>query len=186
MRAAAAAAIEDARMVQIVFAVVIFTTVLWAAFGYNRLVALRNRCRNAWSQVDIQLERRHGLISKLAGVVQRYAAHERDTLQRLAEARTKAVRAVTVFERGNAECALSGALSGVYAVVEAYPDLMAHRSFLRLQEELRDTEERIRFARQFYNDTVLRYNTRLAVFPDIIIARLFRLQQGGYFDLGSS
>lgn len=173
-------------MAHIVLAAALAVVVLWAAFGYNRFVTFRNRCRNAWSQVDIQLERRHEVISELADVVQRYAAHERDCFQRLVEARARAIEAVTVSEKGNAEGTLTGALSSVFAIAEAYPDLKAHRPFLALQRELTSTEDKIRFARQFYNDTVMRYNTILAVFPNIIIARLFRFRWEDYFEPGAS
>lgn len=173
-------------MVQIAAVTAIAVVVLWAAVAYNRLVTFRNRCRNAWSQVDIQLERRHELIPALADVVRRYASHERETLQRLADARGRAVRAATVPEKGNAEETLDGALSNVFAVAEAYPDLKAHRSFLELQDELRDTEEMIRFSRQFYNDTVMRYNVRLEIFPNVIFARLFGFREADYFQFTTS
>lgn len=173
-------------MAQIALAAALVAVALWTAVIYNRFVTFRNRCRNSWSQVDVQLERRHELIPKLADVVERYAAHERDSFQHLAEARTRALGAGTVAEKGNAEDALTRALSSVFAIAEAYPGLKAHRSFLKLQRELSDAEDKIRFARQFYNDTAMRYNTSLAVFPNIILARLFRFREEDYFECGTS
>lgn len=164
-------------------AAVIAALMLWAGIMYNRFVTFRNRCRNGWAQVDILLERRHELIPRLEDVVRRYAAHERDSLQRVTTARTRALAAGTVREKGNAENDLADALSGLFAVSEAYPELRAHQTFLKLQQELAATEERIRFARQFYNDTVMRYNTLLDIFPNVILARLFRLDEEDYFSL---
>ncbi len=165
-------------------AAVIAALMLWAVIMYNRFVTFRNRCRNGWSQIDILLERRYELIPRLEDVVRRYAAHERDSLQRVANARARALAAGTVPEKGSAESDLTGALAGLFAVSEAYPELKAHQTFLELQRELGATEEKIRIARQFYNDTVMRYNTILDIFPNVILARLFRLGEEDYFNLG--
>ena len=173
-------------MTQIVPAVILGGAVIWAAAIFNRFVTLRNRCRNAWSQVDVQLERRHEVIPELAEIVRRYASHEHEVLLRLSEARSSAVRAGTVSEKGSAEDTLTNALQSLFAVAEAYPGLAAHRTFLQLQRELQETEEKIRFARQFYNDTVMRYNTMLSVFPNILLARLLRFREHGYFSLEDS
>jgi LemA protein len=164
-------------------AAVIAALMLWAGIMYNRFVTFRNRCRNGWAQIDILLERRHELIPRLEDVVRRYAAHERDSLQRVTDARTRALAAGTVHEKGSAESDLADALSDLFAVSEAYPELKAYQTFLELQRELGTTEEKIRFARQFYNDTVMRYNTLLGIFPNVILARLFSLDEEDYFSL---
>ncbi len=162
-------------------AAVIAALMLWAGIMYNRFVAFRNRCRNGWSQIDILLERRHELIPRLEDVVRRYAAHERDSLQRVTDARARALAAGTVPEKGSAESDLTGALSNFFAVSEAYPELKAHQTFLGLQRELGATEEKIRIARQFYNDTVMRYNTLLGIFPNVLLARLFGFNEEEHF-----
>ena len=169
-------------MTLIVTATCIAIVTLLIAIAYNRFVTYRNRCRNAWSQVDIQLERRRSVIPELADIVRRYASHERDLLSRLSEARARAGNARSVSDASTAESSLGNELRHLFAVSEAYPELRAHRSFLRLQNELRDSEERIRFARQFYNDTVMRYNTILSVFPNVILAKMFRFDEEIYFE----
>ena len=155
--------------------------VIWLAVTYNLLVTLRNRCANARSQIDVQLKRRHELIPKLVQTVKGYTTHERETLERVTEARAKAVSSGTMMEKAESEHALNGALKSLFAVVEGYPKLKANENFLKLHDELTEIEDRIRFARQFYNDIVMRYNTSSAVFPNVIIANLFRFEEAEHF-----
>jgi LemA protein len=149
---------------------------------YNRLVRLRNRTEAAWSQIDVQLERRHDLIPNLVETVKGYAAHERETLEAVVRARQQAVDATGVEDKAQAENILTGALRQLFAVAEAYPDLKANENFLALQEELTGTESRIAFARQFYNEQVLAYDNSLEVFPSNLVAGMFNFQPRPYFE----
>src|SRR6188474_83946 len=135
---------------------------------YNSLVQLRNRVKNAWSQIDVQLKRRHDLIPNLVETAKGYMTHERETLTAIADARSRAMGAGTVQDKGAAEGQLSGAISRFMVTVENYPDLKANQNFLALQEELTSTENKISFARQAYNDAVMLYNTKRESFPDTI------------------
>ena len=150
---------------------------------YNSLVLLRNRCNNAWAQVDVQLRRRYDLIPNLVETVKGYAKHERETFENVTEARSKAINAGTVKEQGEAENMLTGALKSLFAVVENYPDLKANQNFLMLQEELAGTEGKIAYARQFYNDLVMKFNTKQQVFPSNIIANMFKFKVREYFEI---
>lgn len=150
---------------------------------YNRLVTIRNRCDNAWAQVDVQLRRRYDLIPNLVETVKGYAQHEREVFEKVTEARAKAINAQSVKEQGEAENMLTGALKSLFAVVENYPDLKANQNFLMLQEELAGTESKIAYARQFYNDMVMKFNTKLQVFPSNVIARLFNFKEKEYFEI---
>jgi len=149
---------------------------------YNGLVLLRNQVRNAWQQIGVQLKRRHDLIPNLVEVVKDYMGYEQETLEKVVRARNQAIQATGVQGTAAAEGALTGALRSLFAVVEAYPQLKANESVSRLQEELTSTENRIAFARQFYNDMVMRYNTRLQVFPTNMLASLFGFKQETYFE----
>jgi LemA protein len=155
-----------------------------AAIGtYNGLVGLRQLVKNAWSQIDVQLKRRYDLIPNLVETVKGYAAHEKQTFERVIQARSAAVSAQGVAAQAQAENVLTGALRQLFAVAEAYPDLKANQNFLALQEELSTTENRIAFARQNYNDTTAGYNTRVQSFPANIVARLFNFAVEEYFEL---
>ena len=156
---------------------------VWLAFIFNLLVTLRNRCVNARSQIDVQLKLRYELIPKLVRVVKEYTGHERETLERVTEARTKTISAGTTVEQARSERALGGALKSLFAVVEGYPELEASENYLKLHDELTEIEDRIRFARQFYNDIVMRYNTKREIFPNTIVANLFRFEEAEYFGL---
>ncbi len=149
---------------------------------YNGLVKLRNRIDNAWAQIDVQLKRRYDLIPNLVETVKGYATHERETLEAVIQARNMAISAQGVGDQAQAENMLSGALKSLFAVSEAYPDLKANQNFLNLQEELTGTEGRIAYARQFYNDTVLRYNTKIQTFPAVVIAGMLRFTEREYFE----
>jgi len=158
--------------------------VVLAVIGiYNGLVRLRNQVRNAWSQIDVQLKRRHDLIPNLVETVKGYMVHERETLQNITEARSRAVSAKGVQESAQAETVLTRALGQLYAVAENYPDLKANQNFLGLQEELASTENKIGFARQFYNDQVMQYNTRIETFPSNVVAGVFNFEQAEFFEI---
>lgn len=144
--------------------------VLWFVAIYNSLVHLRNYVDNAWSQIDVQLKRRHDLIPNLIESVKGYMAHERGTLEAITKARTDAMSAKGPAQAGPAEAALSGALRGLMVNVERYPDLKASQNFLALQEELSSTENKISFARQAYNDSVTRYNSKIQTIPSNLVA----------------
>ena len=149
---------------------------------YNGLVKLRNRIENAWAQIDVQLKRRYDLIPNLVETVKGYASHERETLEAVTQARNMAVNATGPQAQAQAENVLSGALKSLFAVSEAYPDLKANQNFLNLQEELTGTEGRIAYARQFYNDSVFKYNTKIQTFPAVLIAGMFRFTAREYFE----
>lgn len=165
----------------IVVLAIIVLVALYALFTYNGLVSLRNRIENAWSQIDVQLHRRYDLIPNLVETVKGYAAHERETLDRVITARNAGVGASGVEEQAKAENMLTGALKSLFALSEAYPDLKANQNFLQLQEELTGTEGRIAYARQFYNDSVYRYNTKIQSFPPNLLAGMFRFREREYF-----
>ena len=163
---------------------IIIVVVAVMAIGiYNSLVQLRNRCENSWAQVDVQLKRRYDLIPNLVETVKGYAKHEKEVFQKVTEARTSAINAGSVKDQGLAENQLSGALKSLFAVAESYPDLKANQNFLMLQEELAGTESKIAYARQFYNDTVMKFNTKQQVFPANIIAGMFGFKEREYFEL---
>ena len=164
--------------------VIIIAVFIFAAVAiYNGLITLRNRADNAWAQVDVQLRRRYDLIPNLVETVKGYAQHEREVFQKVTEARSKAINAGSVEEQGKAETMLSGALKSLFAVVENYPELKANQNFLMLQEELAGTEGKISYARQFYNDTVMKFNTKQQVFPSNIIANMFGFKEKEYFEI---
>lgn len=149
---------------------------------YNRFVVLRNRVDNAWAQIDVQLKRRYDLIPNLVETVKGYAAHESKTLEAVVQARNMAMGAHGVAEQGQAENMLTGALKSLFAVAEAYPDLKANQSFLDLQEKLTDAENKIAYARQFYNDTVMSFNTAIQSFPANLLAGVFGFAAREYFE----
>ncbi|MBI1357323.1 MAG: LemA family protein [Acidobacteria bacterium] len=171
----------------IVFAIVFVTLLavfgVWLAAGYNSLVALRNIVKNAWAQIDVQLERRHDLIPNLIETVKGYAAHERETLDAVIRARSAAISAKGVAEQSQAEEQLSGVLGRLMLVVEQYPELKANQNFLALQEELTSTENRIGFARQAYNDAVMGFNTQAQSFPLNLIAGAFHFGEQPFFEI---
>ncbi|MBI1784125.1 LemA family protein [Candidatus Sumerlaeota bacterium] len=150
---------------------------------YNGLVQLRQRVRAAWSQIDVQLKRRHDLIPNLVETVKGYAGHEKTTLEEVVKARSAAVDARGVAQQAEAEKALSGALSRLLVIVEQYPDLKANQNFLSLQEELTSTENKIGFSRQNYNDETMNYNTKIQQFPSNILAGMFGFKEEAYFEM---
>jgi len=167
----------------IIVLVIIAVVVIFFVGIYNSLITLRNRADNSWAQVDVQLRRRYDLIPNLVETVKGYATHEKETFQNVTKARSQAINAQTVKEQGDAENMLSGALKSLFAVAESYPDLKANQNFLMLQEELAGTEGKIAYARQFYNDTVMKFNTKQQVFPSNIVANMFNFQEKEYFEI---
>ncbi len=155
---------------------------LYVLVLYNGLIKLRNSIENAWAQIEVQLRRRHDLIPNLVETVKGYAAHERDTLEAVTRARNAGVDAGGVAEQARAENVITSALKSLFALSEAYPDLKANQNFLTLQEELSGTEGRIAYARQFYNDSVFRYNTKIGSFPAMLIAGLLQFRTREYFE----
>jgi LemA protein len=155
----------------------------WAILAYNGLVGRKVETENAWSQIDVQLKRRHDLIPNLVETVKGYATHEKETLERVIQARNQAVGATGVGQHAQAENMLTGALRSLFAVAEAYPDLKANQNFRALQEELTTTENRIGFARQHYNDVVSQYNTALMRFPTNLLGNMVGFRQVEFFQL---
>ncbi len=166
----------------ILIVVLVFVAVLFVT-AYNGLVTLRNQVRNAWQQIGVQLKRRHDLIPNLVEVVKDYMGYEQETLEKVIRARNAALSATGVQGTAAAEGALTGALRSLFAVVEAYPQLKANENVGRLQEELTSTENRIAFARQFYNDLVMRYNTRIQTVPTNFVASMFAFREEPYFEV---
>jgi len=150
---------------------------------YNGLVRARNEAKNAWSQIDVQLKRRYDLIPNLVETVKGYAKHERETLDAVVKARQQAIDVSSIKDQAAAENMLSQTLRSLFAVAEAYPDLKANQNFLALQEELSSTENKIGFARQFYNDAVLRLNNKVEMFPTNIIAGMFNFKKEEFFEV---
>jgi LemA protein len=168
-------------LVLLVIGAVVVLFVLFFVFAYNALVALRNRIDNAWSQIDVQLKRRHDLIPNLVETVKGYAKHEKMVFESVTKARADALGAQTVAERAKAENELSRTLKSIFAVAEAYPKLEASQNFKMLQEELSGIEAKIAYARQFYNDTVLTYNTSIQTIPTNIVAGMFNFIARDFF-----
>ena len=162
---------------------IIALLVIYAIFSYNGLIRGRNQVENAWSQIDVQLKRRIDLIPNLVETVKGYAAHEKETLDAVVQARNQAISAPnTPGSQAQADNALTGALRQLFALSEAYPDLKANQNFLALQEELTATEGRVAYARQFYNDSVLGYNNKLQAFPTVFFAKMLKFQRREYFE----
>ncbi|MBI2090870.1 MAG: LemA family protein [Deltaproteobacteria bacterium] len=157
--------------------------VVWVTWTYNLLVSLRHQIQNAWKQIDVQLKRRHDLIPNLVEAVKGYMKYEQDTLEKVMEARAKALRSSSIKESAEAENILTQTLGRIFALMENYPDLKANENVLRLQEELTTTENQIAFSRQYYNDLVMRFNMRQEVFPSSLIARFFNFQPSEFFSV---
>ncbi len=172
-----------ATIVLLVIVGLVVLAILYVIVKFNWLVRLRNRVRNAWSQIDVQLKRRHDLIPNLVETAKGYMKHERETLEAVTKARNLAAQASGAGEASGAEQQLSSALGQFFLVVERYPDLKANQNFLALQEELTSTENKIGFARQLYNDETMRYNTATEVFPVNIVAGMFGFQRREFFEV---
>jgi len=167
----------------IIVAVVIVLLITFVIGIYNALIRLRNQVDNAWSQIDVQLKRRHDLIPNLVETAKGYMKHERGTFEAITKARSQAMGAKTVSDAGKAEGALGEALSKFMLIVENYPDLKANQNFLAVQEELTSTENKISFSRQSYNDQVLFFNNKIQMFPSNIIANMFKFGKRDFFEL---
>ena len=161
---------------------IVVVLLLYVVLAFNGLVRHRNRVENAWSGIDVQLKRRYDLIPNLIETVKGYATHERELFDQVTQARTRAISAGTVRDQAQAETEVTHTLGRLLAVAEAYPQLRANENFLALQEELTATESKIAFARQFYNDQVMRYNTMIEQFPSLIVARLGGFAQRDFFE----
>ena len=170
-------------MVLLVLVGVVAVVALWFVFTYNGLVRLRNQVKNAWSQIDVQLKRRYDLIPNLIETVKGYAAHEKETLERVVQARQRGIDASNVKDQQEAENMITGALRKLFALSEAYPDLKANQNFLALQEELASTENKIGFARQYHNDTVKDFNTRQEMFPANLVASMLGFRPAEFFEI---
>lgn len=166
----------------VVIVVIILFLVGTIIHMYNNLVGLRNRVKNSYSQIDVQLKRRNDLIPNLVETVKGYAGHEKGVLEEVTKARTGVMNATSIEETSAADNQLTGALKTLFAVAENYPDLKANSNFQQLQSELSDTEDKISYARQFYNDVVLKYNNACQKFPSNIIAGLFRFKEESFFE----
>lgn len=156
---------------------------LWVVAKYNSLVTLRNQVQNGWKQIDVQLKRRHDLIPNLVNTVKGYMEFEQDTLRQVIEARNAAISAKGVADAAAKEGELSSALTRLFALFENYPQLKANQNVMQLQEELTSTENKVSFARQFYNDIATKFNIAQQVFPGNIIANLFRFQPAELFQI---
>ena len=167
----------------VILLVILLIIIFWIAAMYNGLVRLRNQVKNAWSQIDVQLKRRHDLIPNLVETAKGYMKHERETLDSITKARSQAVEASGVADQAKAEGELNNALSRFMLVVENYPDLKASQNFLALQEELSSTENKVGFARQFYNDQVQTFNIKIESVPTNIIAGMFNFKQAEFFEI---
>ena len=170
-------------MYTLIVIAVLVILIFWIFGIYNSLVRLRNQVKNAWSQIDVQLKRRHDLIPNLVETAKGYMKHERETLDSITKARSHAVEASGVANQAKAEGELSGALSRFMLVVENYPDLKANQNFLALQEELTSTENKVGFARQAYNDQVQSFNIKIESVPSNIIAAMFNFKQAEFFEI---
>ena len=166
-----------------ILGVIVILLAVFLISVYNSLVQLRQRVQNAWAQVDVQLKRRYDLIPNLVGAVKGYAQHEKATLEGVTQARNMAMNAGNIQEQMQAENMLSSALRSLFAVAEAYPELKANTNFMQLQAELTDTESKIAFSRQFYNDTVQKFNTKIELFPTNLVAGMLGFAMVDYFNL---
>ncbi len=170
-------------IIGIIVAAVVFIIIVMMIAIYNSLVTLKKRGQNAWAQIDVQLNRRHDLIPNLVNSAKGYMKYEQETLQKVIDARSKAVGAGTVKDKIDAENQLTGALGRLLAVFERYPDLKANQNVSMLMEQLTDTENKISYSRQFYNDIVTRYNTKTMVFPSNIMANMFHFEEMPLFQV---
>lgn len=171
-------------MVLIISVVVLVLLVIWVISMYNSLVKLRNNRENAFADIDVQLKQRHDLIPQLVATVKGYAAHEKDTLERVINARNGAMNAHTIDEKIVAENALSSALSGLKITLEAYPDLKANQNFLQLQEEISDLENKLSSVRRYFNSATKEFNNAVQTFPSNLMAGMFGFHKEMMFDLG--
>lgn len=162
---------------------IIVLIILWLIGVYNSLIRLRNRVKEAWSDIDVQLKRRYDLIPNLMETVKGYIKHEEGVLTKVTEARASAMNAKGIEEKGKAENMLSDTLKSLFAVAESYPDLKASQNFLQLQDEISDTENKIQAARRFYNGQVRDFNTKIEVFPNNLVAGMLKFKSWDFFEI---
>ena len=170
-------------LIGIIIAVIVVLILLFLWSSYNGLVNARNLVKNAWAQIDVQLKRRHDLIPNLVETAKGYVAHERGTLEAVTQARASAMQAQGAAQAAQAEGLLGAALSKFFAIAENYPELKANQNFLAIQEELASTENKISFARQFYNDRVMLFNTRIETIPTNLVANMGGFQKAEFFEI---
>ena len=169
----------------IVLLLVVVVLILWLISTYNQLVTLRNKVKDQWSQIDVQLKRRFDLIPNIVETVKGYAKHEKDTLEDVVKARNTYLSAGTPEEQIAADDQLTKAVNKLFALSESYPELKSNENFLKLQDELSSTEEKISYARQFYNDSVMKYNNKTELFPSSIVAGMFNFTKEKFFEASS-
>lgn len=162
---------------------IIVIIIFWIILAYNSLITLKNRVKEAWSDIDVQLKRRYNLIPNLVETVKGYASHEKELFEKVTQARATAMRAQGVTEKAEAENMLTNTLKSLFAVAENYPTLRASENFAKLQDELSDTENKIQSARRFYNGNVRDFNTKIQVFPNNLIASSFKFKTENFFEL---
>ena len=172
-------------ILQIVLGIIVLV-ILWLAGTYNGLIKLKNRAKEAWADIDVQLKRRNDLIPNLVEIVKGYAVHEKEVFEKVTEARTRAMGAETIKEKGEAENFLSGTLKTLFAVAENYPDLKASTNFLELQRELTDTEDKVQAARRFYNGNVRDLNIQIESFPANLVASTLGFLKMEFFEIGEA
>ena len=173
-------------IIEIIILIILVLLVILTVYFYNSLVKLRNRVKNAWSQIDVQLKRRTDLIPNLVETVKGYATHEKSVFENVTKARSSLMNAKTVQETAEANNMLTDSLKSLFAVAENYPDLKASENFMELQRQLSETEDKIAYSRQFYNDTVLMYNNKVQMFPSNIMASLFKFSEAEFFEVAES
>jgi LemA protein len=170
----------------LIIIIVLALIVIWFIAAYNGFVTLRNRAKEAWADIEVQLKRRYDLIPNLVSTVKGYATHESQAFEKISQARSQAMQASTPAQKGEAENQLTGTLKSLFAISEAYPDLKANTNFLELQRELSDTENKIQASRRFYNGQVRDLNTKAEHFPSNIVAGMFSFTKMDFFDIGDN
>jgi len=170
-------------MITYILAGIIISLLFYVIVIYNQLITIKQRVQNAWSQVDVQLKLRYDLVTNLVATVKAYAVHEQETFTKVTMMRQQAMGAKSVPEQVQAEQKLTGAIQGLLAVAENYPDLKADENFRQLQQQLKEIEDKIAFARMFFNDTVLKFNLKVQMFPSNLVAGLFKFMSIQYFNL---
>lgn len=166
----------------LILGIIILLVVVFLWFTYNNLIVLRERIKEALSQIDVQLKRRADLIPNLVETVKGYAKHEKEVFEEVTKARANMLKAETPHQKAEADNMMEKALKSIFAVAEAYPDLKASANFVNLQEELTDTENKVSYSRQFYNSNVLAYNTSIKTFPAMIFANMFKFEPSEFFE----
>ena len=170
-------------MIEYLIAAIVILVVLWFVYVYNSVIKVENRIENAWAQIDVQLKKRADLIPNLVKTVQGYAKHEKSTFETVTKARTAIMNAKGVEEAAEAQNMLTNALKSLFAVAENYPQLQASKNFMMLQEELSGVEGKIAYARQFYNDEIMRYNNRVETFPSKVVANTMGRKEKPQFEI---